>query len=77
MDAKIFSTPSCGYCKQAKSYLKQAGVRVKEVDISKDQRAAEEMVRKTGQQGVPVIIMKGTTIVGFDKNKINRVLGIN
>ena len=74
MTATMYSTPSCGYCKQAKSYLSQIGVKVKEIDISRDPRSAEELIRKTGQTGVPVIMLKGSTIVGFDKNRIDRIL---
>ena len=74
MNATMYSTPSCGYCKQAKSYFNQIGIRVKEIDITRNQRAADEMMRKTGQAGVPVIVLKGSTIVGFDKKKIDRIL---
>lgn len=75
MDATMYSTPSCSYCKQAKKYFKDLGIRVKEIDITRNPKAAAEMVKKTGQNAVPVIKLKGTTIVGFDKNKIDRVLG--
>ncbi len=77
MDATIYTTPTCGYCTQAKNYLNGLGVRVKEIDITRDTKAAEDMVRKTGQQGVPVILLKGSKVVGFDKNKIDRILGKN
>ena len=72
----IFTTPTCSFCRAAKQYLKQKKIRFREVDVSKDQRAAKDMVRKTGQQGVPVILINNRPIVGFDKNKINRFLGI-
>ncbi|MDH4129684.1 MAG: glutaredoxin family protein [Spirochaetota bacterium] len=77
MNATIYTTPTCGYCKQAKIYLNNLGVSVKEIDISRDPRAAEEINRKTGQTSVPVIIIKGSTVVGFDKNRINLLLGVN
>ncbi len=75
MTATMYTTPTCGYCSQAKNFLKDLGIQVKEIDISNNPKAGEEMVRKTGQQGVPVIILKGSTIVGFNKDKINRILG--
>ena len=77
MQVTMYTTPTCGYCKQAKTYLNGLGISVKEIDISKNSRAADEIVRKTGQTGVPVIVIKGNTIVGFDKNRINRLLGVN
>ena len=72
----IFTTPTCSFCRAAKQYFQQKKIRFKEIDVSKDQRAARDMVRKTGQQGVPVILIDNRPIVGFDKNKINRYLGI-
>lgn len=74
MEAQVYSSPHCGYCKQAITYLQEKGVKVKTIDISRDPRAAEELVRKTGQTAVPVIFIKGKKIVGFDKAKINGIL---
>ncbi len=76
MTVTMYSTPTCGYCTQAKNYLRKLGLNVKDIDITRNPRAAEEMTRRTGQQGVPVIMLKGTTIVGFDRNKIDRILGV-
>ncbi len=73
----LFTTPSCSYCRTAKKYLRQRGIRFKDVDVSKDQRAAKDMVRKSGQQGVPVIDIGGKVIVGFDRPKIDKYLGLN
>jgi glutaredoxin-like YruB-family protein len=73
----LFTTPSCSYCRTAKKYLRQQGIRFKDVDVSKDQRAAKDMVRKSGQQGVPVIDIGGKVIVGFDRPKIDKYLGLN
>ncbi len=72
----VFSTPSCPWCNRVKAYLKQKGVRFKDVDVSRDRRAAEDMVRRTGQQGVPVILIGSKAIVGFDKPKIDKYLGL-
>ncbi|HOQ40418.1 MAG TPA: glutaredoxin family protein [Fervidobacterium sp.] len=74
---KIYTTPTCPWCKKAKEYFKQRGLSYTEIDVSKDQRAAEEMVRKSGQMGVPVIEIGSQIIVGFDKAKIERILGTN
>jgi glutaredoxin 3 len=72
----IFSTPSCGWCKRLKSYLKEKGFRYKDVDVSKDPKAAEHVVRKTGQMGVPVMLINSRPVVGFNKREIDRLLRI-
>ncbi len=72
----IFSTPTCSFCNAAKNYLRQKGIKFKDVDVSKDPAAARDMVRRSGQQGVPVIDIGGKIVVGFDRPKIDRLLGI-
>lgn len=72
----IYSTPTCTYCKMAKSYLSQKNVSYTDFDVSKDQAKAEEMVRKSGQMGVPVIDIDGKIIVGFNKPEIDKLLGL-
>ncbi|MCD4686100.1 MAG: glutathione S-transferase N-terminal domain-containing protein [Anaerolineae bacterium] len=72
----MFSTPSCRYCVQAKRYFREKGVRFREVDVSKDPAAARDMVRMSGQQGVPVIKIGGKVMVGFNKPEIDRLLGL-
>jgi len=63
MTAEIYSTPSCGYCKQAKDYLKKLGINVNEKDITKNPKYYEEFIRRVGaQSGVPVIFLKGVKI---------------
>ncbi|QTA38730.1 glutaredoxin family protein [Thermosipho ferrireducens] len=73
----LYTTPTCPYCKKAKKYFKQLGLKFKEIDVSKDQRGAERMYKKSGQLGVPVIEIGNQVVVGFDKSKIDRILGIN
>ncbi|MEA1896546.1 MAG: glutaredoxin domain-containing protein [Bacteroidota bacterium] len=72
----VYSTPTCSWCTTIKNYLRTNGIRFKDVDVSKDQKAAEDMVRRSGQQGVPQTNINGQVVVGFDKEKINRLLGI-
>ncbi len=72
----VFSTPSCSWCSRAKSYLREKGFRFRDVDVSKDTQAAADMVRVSGQMGVPVILINNHPVVGFDVGKINRLLGI-
>lgn len=73
----VYSTPTCTWCNTLKSYLRQNKVRFHDIDISRDERAAKEMVSRSGQQGVPQTDISGQMIVGFDKKKINELLGIN
>ena len=72
----VFSTPTCSFCTAAKHYFRQQGIKFRDVDVSRDPAAARDMVRRSGQQGVPVIDIGGKIVVGFDRNKINQLLGI-
>ena len=73
----VYTTPTCTWCKTIKKHLDKNGIKYREIDVSKDQKAAQEMVRKSGQQGVPQTDINGQVIVGFDKNRINTLLEIN
>lgn len=70
----LFSTPTCSWCRRIKEYLRKKKLRFKEIDVSKDRKAAEDMVRKTGQQGVPVVLINNRPVVGFDRQKIEALL---
>lgn len=72
----VFSTPTCTYCNMAKKYFREKGIKFKDVDVSRDAAAARDMVRRSGQQGVPVIDIGGKIVVGFDRPKIDKYLGI-
>lgn len=72
----IFTTPTCTYCNMAKKYFRERGIKFKDVDVSRDMAAARDMVRRSGQQGVPVIDIGGKIVVGFDRQKIDKYLGI-
>jgi glutaredoxin 3 len=74
MSVTIYSTPTCVYCKMVKKYLESQNVDFDEIDVSRDREAAAEMVRKSGQMGVPVVDIDGTIIVGFDKDRIDSLL---
>ncbi len=74
MDVKVYSAPTCGYCHQAKNFLNDKGVKFTEYDVSRDQSAAQEMLKLTGQTGVPVIVANGQTIIGFDRAKLENLL---
>jgi len=74
MAVSIYTTPTCGYCRVAKDFFRKNGVSFTEYDVSRDPRKAEEMVRKSGQMGVPVIDVHGRVIVGFNQGEIERAL---
>ncbi len=75
-EIKIYSTPTCTYCITLKKFLEEKGVGFKEIDVSEDKEAADRMIEKTGQMGVPVLEINGEMIVGFDREKINKLLNL-
>lgn len=74
MNVIIYTTPTCPWCKKAKEFLKQKKVPFKELDVSSNGKAREEMMRKSKQMGVPVLDIAGKIIVGFDAVAIEKAL---
>lgn len=72
----VYSTPTCPHCNTLKNYLKEKKVQFRDIDVSRDQKMAQEMVKRSGQQGVPQIDINGRLIVGFNKPKIDELLEI-
>ncbi len=77
----IYSTPSCPYCNLLKAYLKEHHIEFEDKNVAADKEAAQTMVDKSGQMGVPVSIISDDTgqenvVVGFDKDRINELLNI-
>ncbi len=72
----VFSTPTCPHCNSAKRYLRERGIPFRDVDVSRDPAAARDMIRRSGQQGVPVIDIGGKIVVGFNKAEVDRLLGL-
>lgn len=72
----IFTTPTCTFCNAAKHYLRQHHIKFREVDVSRDAAAARDIMRCTGSMGVPVLDIGGKIVRGFDKSKINALLGL-
>lgn len=73
----VYTTPSCSWCNTLKTYLKENNINFAEINVAANQSAAEEMVKKSGQQGVPQMDINGQLVVGFDKNRINKLLEIS
>ena len=72
----VFSTPTCTYCTAVKKYFREKKVQFKDVDVSRDMAAARDMVRRTGQNGVPVVDIGGKLVIGFDRPRIDQYLGL-
>jgi len=72
----IYSTPTCHFCQLAKDFLKEKGIAYTEFDVAHDLERRQEMISKSGQMGVPVIMVGETLIVGFDREKLASTLSI-
>lgn len=70
----VYTTPTCPWCTTVKNFLRKHGVRYSEVNVASDQSAAQAMVSKSGQQGVPQTEINGKMVIGFDQAKLNRLL---
>lgn len=70
----VYSTSTCPYCVMAKDWLKQKKVEFDDVNVGIDQDKAKEMIKKSGQMGVPVIDVDGEVIIGFDRPKLEIAL---
>ena len=74
VSVKIYTTPECPWCKKTKEFLKKNKIKFSEIDVSKSEKAAKEMFKKSGQMGVPVIDAGGKIIVGFDEAELKYAL---
>ena len=73
---KVWGTKTCPYCNIEKDFLKQNKIEFEYIDVSDDQKSANEMVKKSGQMGVPVTEIDGEIVVGFDKEKLKKILSL-
>ncbi len=74
MKIKVYTTPTCAFCPAVKKFLDEKGVDYEEIDITQDEKEAEEMKEKTGQMGVPVTMMGEEIVIGYDKGKLEKLL---
>ena len=72
----IYTTPTCVHCKAAKEFFAEHNIQYTEYDVTTDSVRRQEAVEKSGQMGVPVIFINGEMVIGFDKDKISELLGI-
>jgi len=70
----VYSTPTCPYCKRAKDYLSRKGIAYTEINVAESREAAQEMIRKSGQMGVPVITVDEQVVVGFNQALLDSLL---
>ena len=75
-NVKVFSTQTCPYCDMLKSFLSTHNVDFQDIDVSTDYNSAMEMVRVSGQRGVPVSLIDGQVVVGFDQHRIRELLNL-
>jgi glutaredoxin 3 len=73
---KIYSTKTCVYCKMTKDFFNKNNIKYEEIDVGADRKAAAEMIKKSGQMGVPVIEIGNQIIVGYNKESISKLLNI-
>lgn len=73
---KVYSTPTCVYCKTLKGYFKKNNIEFEDIDVSKDEKQLQKMIKESGQMGVPVVDIDGNITIGFDKEKIDKLLKI-
>jgi len=76
-EVKVYSTPTCPYCIRLKEYLKQKNINFQNIDVASNKAALDDMIKLTGQMGVPVIVIDGSAIIGFDKENIDAALNIS
>jgi len=73
---RVFTTIACPYCFTLMEFLKEKGIEFEEIDVSKDEKAREEMIKKSGRLEAPIVEIDGQIVVGFDKEKIVKLLNI-
>lgn len=71
---KIYSTPTCPWCKKTKSYLQSKNVQFEDINVVTDLQGREEMLKISGQSGVPVLNICGNVILGFDQPAIDEAI---
>ena len=75
-EVKIYTTPSCVYCRMTKEFFAANGIAYRELNVATDAKAREEMIQKSGQFGVPVTDIDGQLTIGFDQARLSGLLGI-
>lgn len=74
MRITTYTSPTCPYCRILKDFLSQRGIAFEDHDVTKDAAAAQEAARITGQNAVPVTVIDGKVVVGFDQSRLEKLL---
>jgi len=74
LEISAYTLPTCPYCMKLKQYFAEKGIKFRNIDVSNDNAAIQEMIKKSGQSGVPVIEINGKLIIGFDKEALEDAL---
>jgi len=77
MNIKVYSTPACPWCNVAKDFFKSHNIDFQDIDVSIDEKAAQEIMEKSGQMGVPVIEIDDKIVIGFNKPVLEEILGFH
>ena len=73
---RVYSAPHCPWCQRVKDFLKEHGMEFEDIDVSPDKKAAHHMIEKSGQLGIPVIEIGNEIVVGFDRDRLIKLLDI-
>ncbi|MHB1457217.1 MAG: glutaredoxin family protein [Armatimonadota bacterium] len=73
-DIKVYSTTTCPWCRKAKDYFNEKNINFVDINVSDDKAKLQEMINLSGQRGVPVIVIDGEVIVGFNQSKVEKLL---
>lgn len=76
MTVKVYTTLACPYCYTLKEFLKEHNIEFEDIDITKDEKIKDDIIKRSGAIGAPIIEVDGELIVGFDRAKIVKLLGI-
>jgi glutaredoxin-like YruB-family protein len=75
-EVKVYSTPTCPWCERVKQFLEEHNIEYEDYNVAEDPHRAEEMIQKSGQMGVPVVDIDGEIVIGFDRPRLEELLGL-
>ena len=76
-EVEVYTTPGCPYCAAVKRFLEEHGIDYEEYNVAEDPYKAEEMIERSGQMGVPVVDIDGEIVIGFDRERLEELLGLD
>lgn len=76
MRIRVFSAPACPWCNRVKEFLRGNNIEFEDIDASQNREAAIEMIKKSGQTGVPVVEIDGKIVIGFNEPELRKTLNI-